>query len=326
MKTSGKLDNWVKQGLISKDQAVRILNYEQSNNSNMVLKWMYLIAGLFIGLGVILIIGANWENIPPSIKLAGDFALWGVVLYQAYRSVLYQKNKLKEFFLVLSFLFIGATIGLIGQIFNLSGGWQSFASFWALLGLPFVLCSRLLSFNMCWLCLFFSIFDFEWFEKFLDYIDTHLDGVFLTVIVLSLLSYAGKKSDETLHKFTLLPKAFENLSLFMAYASIFSASFVRHAWFFFYFSDVGSLLIYLFSFAFFAARMLMAVKTQNMISFKRNATAVEIYIFLIFAMQFGDLLLSGFGFILGGLSVLGLIYILKKTSKYIKKMEVFHVS
>ncbi len=326
MKTSEKLEKWVAQGLISKEQAEKILISEQSNNSNFVLKWMYLIAGLFIGLGVILIISANWENIPPFLKLAGDFTLWGIVLYQAYHSVMYKKNKLKEFFLVLSFLFIGATIGLLGQIFNLSGGWQSFACFWALLGLPFVLCSRLLSFNICWLCLFFSIFDFGWLEKFLDYIDTHLDGVFLTVIVLSLLSYAGKKLDETVHQFTLLPKAFENLSMVMAYVAIFSASFVRHTWFFFYFSDFGSLLMYLFSFAFFAFRMALAVQTQNMLSFKRNAAAVEIYIFLIFANQLSDLLLSGFGFILSGLSVLGLIYILKKTSKYIKKMGVFHAA
>ncbi|MBE6449111.1 MAG: hypothetical protein E7013_00190 [Alphaproteobacteria bacterium] len=195
---------------------------------------------------------------------------------------------------------------------------------WSLLGLPFVLFSQLLSFNFCWLCLFFTLFDFDWIDKLIDYIDKHLDGMILVVIFLSLLSYAGKKLDENVNRYTLLPKAFRNLSMFMAYVIVFIGSFVRRFWFFLYFSKVSSLLVYIFAFLFFATRMFLAVKTQNMVSFKRNAIAVEVYIFLIFANCFGNLLLSGFGFILGGVAVLALIYLLRKTSKYIKTMEVFH--
>lgn len=324
MKTSDKLQKWVEKDLITKEQAQKILLFENSRNSNIVWKWMYGIAGLFIGLGIILIIGANWNAIPPSFKLVGDFTLWGVVLYQTYLSLINKKDKIKELFLILSFLFVGATIGMIGQIFNLSGGWHSFALAWSVLGLPFVLYSRLLSFNFCWLCLFFSLFNLGWLEFFLDYINTHIDGIMMSVILLSLLSYAGKKLDEEIHHLTLLPRAFQNLAKIMSYAIIFLGSFVRQTWFFLYFSDVSSLFVYIFAFAFFAVQMLIAVKMQNMISFKRNAIAVEIYIFLIFANRFGNLLLSGFGFLLGGLAVLGLVYALKKTSKYIKKMEVFH--
>ena len=61
-----------------------------------------------------------------------------------------------------------------------------------------------------------------------------------------------------------------------------------------------------------------------MLSFKRNAIIVELYIALIFITRFGDLFLSGIGFILGGLAVLGLIYLLKRTAKYITEMEAFH--
>ena len=324
MKIANKLQNWVKLGLITQKQAEEILRSEQSNHSNIVWKWMYGIAGLFIGLGLILIISANWDYIPESLKLFGDFAVWAGVLYGAYQSVIKEKGKIKELFLVLSFLFIGATIGLIAQIFNLSGGWHSFAMAWSLLGLPFVLFSRLLSFNFCWLWLFFTLFDFSWLEKILDYMDRHLDGLVIAVVVLSLISYAGKKLDEIFNKYTLIPKALQNLSMFMAYVVIFFGSFIRHEWFFFYFSDVSVVLAYIFAFIFFGARMFLAVQAQNMLSFKRNAIAVEIYIFMIFANRFGNLLLSGFGFIISGLAVLGLIYLLRKTSKCIKSMGVFH--
>lgn len=324
MKISGKLQKWVKEGLISQAQADKILLFEQSDHSSIVWKWMYGIAGLFIGLGVILIIGANWDYIPAPLKIFGDFAIFAAVLYGAYWSVINKKTKIKEMFLILSFLSVGATIGLIGQIFNLSGGWHSFAMAWSILGVPFVLFSRLLSFNFCWLCLFLTLFDFGWFKYIVDYLDKQLDGIILTVIVLSLLSYAGRKLDESFNKYTLLPQAFQNLSMLMAYVIVFIGSFIKSYWFFFYFSNVSSLVVYIFAFLFFAARMALAVKTQNMISFKRNAIAVEIYIFLIFVTRFGNLLTSGFGFIFGGFAVLALIYMLKNTSKYIKSMGAFH--
>ena len=144
MKIANRLQNWVEQGLISQSQAEQILLSEKSNHSNIMWRWMYGIAGLFIGLGFILIIGANWDDIPAGVKLFGDFALWAGIIYAAVKSVADKKSKASEILLVLSFLFAGATIGLIGQIFNLNGGWHSFAMAWSLLGLPYVLFSRLL--------------------------------------------------------------------------------------------------------------------------------------------------------------------------------------
>ncbi len=317
MKLANKLQNWVKQGLISPSQAEEILRSEQSNHSNMVWKWMYGIAGLFIGLGIILIISANWDYIPAWLKLFGNFAIWAAVLYHTCQSVINKKSKISEILLVVSFLFVGATIGLIGQIFNLSGGWQSFAMAWSLLGLPYVFFSRLLSFNFCWNILFFTSFDFNFIERVFNYINQHLDGLILAIAVLSLLSYAGKKLDESTNKYTLLPKAFQSFSMFTAYMLVFSTC----VW---YNTGIISVLAYIIAFLFFGARMFMAVKAQDMLSFKRNAIAVEVYIFLIFVSRFENLLLSGFGFIVAGLAVLALIYSLRKTSKYIKTMEVFH--
>ena len=97
MKISNKLQKWVDQGLISKKQAEKIMLSEQSNNSNMAWKLMYWIAGLLIGVGFILIIGANWDDIPAPIKLLGDFGIWAGILYGTYWSVLNKKDTLKEY-------------------------------------------------------------------------------------------------------------------------------------------------------------------------------------------------------------------------------------
>jgi len=152
----------------------------------------------------------------------------------------------------------------------------------------------------------------------------HLEISILTITALSLLSYACKKLDKYVHAYVLLPKALEHLSMFMAYITAFFTCFFHRLYFFSYFSDGTFLLAYLVAFTFFAIRMCLAFKTQNMLSFKRNAIIVEFYVALIFITRFGDLFLSGIGFILGGFAVLGLIYLLKRTAKYITEMEAFH--
>ena len=96
MKLSNKLKNWVEQGFITKKQAEKILLSEQSKHTNIIWKWMYGIAGLFIGLGFILIIGANWDAIPAPLKLLGNFAIFAGVIYGAYNSTINKKDKAKK--------------------------------------------------------------------------------------------------------------------------------------------------------------------------------------------------------------------------------------
>ena len=57
--------------------------------------------------------------------------------------------------------------------------------------------------------------------------------------------------------------------------------------------------------------------------FKRNTVLLEIWIFILFASVYENLFMSGIGFILSGLAILGMIKILKKTSKFIQNMEAF---
>ena len=75
MKISKKeLEKLNKEGLITFQQVEQITNYYQTNNDNNKLwKRLFVIAGLLIALGIILIIGANWSLIPNFIKITVDF-------------------------------------------------------------------------------------------------------------------------------------------------------------------------------------------------------------------------------------------------------------
>ena len=321
MSLINKTNIWVENKIISAEQAQHILAFEKSRHNNTFWKVAFVIAGLLIGLGIILVISSGWKNIPDIVKLVGAFSLLGGFSYTTFWHLQNQRNGWKEFFAILSFLMIGATIGLIGQIYNLDGGWNAFALTWSLLGLPFVLCSRVLFFNVVWFLLFFSYFDIE---KFLDYTFDTVQLSVLSTIFLLLLGYAGNKLDQAFNRYTLLAKAFEKVALWSCYLAIFYMAGrwgLSGQWTSRPASDVWMTNIFIFSFA--AFRLFLAIQAQNITSFKRNALLTEIYIFLLFVCGVRNLFASGIGFILGGLLVLLLIYILRRTTQYIKTMEIF---
>ena len=316
MKISKKLQKLVDQGLISQEQAEQITLSDQSGHSNLVWKVMFGIAALLIGLGVILIVSANWRNIPDPVKLLGDFAIWGGILCATYWSVVNKKERIKELFLLLSFLFVAATIGLIAQIFHLSGGWHSFAITWAVLGLPFVLFSRLMTVNILWLWLVISTLEYDFWKAIMDMFD-HAPRTVLVVgtLVLAALSYTGRQIYNLLGKIIVLPKAFSRLSFWAMYWFALGTG-----------ASLGFRYVFanIFVFVFLGIQLLLAVSNKNMTSFTRNAHLAELYILFLFFTRYGNLFNSGLGFIFVGCVLLGALYGLKKTSKYIKTMEVFH--
>ena len=321
MSLTTKTNKWVENKLISPEQAQAILAFEKSSHNNIFWKVAFVIAGLLIGLGLILIVSSGWQDIPDFVKLSAAFLLLGGFSYATYWHLEKQHKGWKEFFAILSFIMIGATIGLIGQIFNLDGGWSSFAMAWAILGLPFVLCSRVLFFNIVWLLLLLSHFNIG---RLLEILFDTLQNSILSTLLLLLLSYAGNKLDQTAHPYTLLAKAFEKLTMWSTYLAVFYIAGrwgLAGKWLSAQAAQVWGANVFIFVFA--AFRLFLAIRAQNITSFKRNALLTEIYIFLLFVCGVRNLFASGIGFILGGLLVLGLIYILRRTTQYIKTMEIF---
>ena len=183
MSLAKKTAVWVQHQIISAEQQKNILDFERARSNKTFWNSAFIVAGSLIGLGLCLLIAANWKVLPSAVKLTGDFALLGGLIYAVWHCKRAGHNGLKELFAVLAFLLVGGTIGLIGQVFQLSGGWSRFALAWALLGLPYVLLSRSGFINTGWLLLLITAVRWESLLKQLEAVWHLLSG--MAVLVLS---------------------------------------------------------------------------------------------------------------------------------------------
>ena len=308
-----KVQTWIEKDFITADQGSQIIEFEKQRNTGFFLKASFTLAGTLIGLGLCLIVASNWAMMSELPRIICIFAIFGAFIYGAYYYTAVRPSKIKELFLTLCFLMTGATIGLIGQIFNLEGGWRNFALAWGFLSLPYIIFSRIKVVNIAWVFLIASCFNFGFWEKVFDYIKDRLDGFILLAIAFFVLSYAFKITNKEIKKITIMAEAVSDFLLLMTYICLVVGGL--------YWQGVIAHVVVLL---FLAGRMLWGVKIQDISLFKRNAVLAELYIFAIFVTCFGNLFMSGVGFVIGGLVILGFIKILKKTMHYIKNMEVFH--
>ena len=118
---------------------------EKLHDENYWLMILAYFSAFLIGLGIIALVAANWEQIPNNIKLGG-----AIVLMIANASAVILSMKFKKIILtqVLCGVFaalIMAVIGLIGQIFQLRSDVSGACLLWALCAWPlFLITPRLL--------------------------------------------------------------------------------------------------------------------------------------------------------------------------------------
>lgn len=157
MNNTKKLNQWLQAGLITPDQQASILAFEAEHpqRSNWWLYSFMILGTAIIGLGVISLIAANWANIPDSVKLGADFALLGLLaggIYWQYPNR--QQGIWFEVLLVGFMLLCLATIGLIAQIYHISGKWYHALLFWAAITSLLSLFARNLFTRFFWVTLF----------------------------------------------------------------------------------------------------------------------------------------------------------------------------
>jgi uncharacterized membrane protein len=129
--------------VISAEIAESIRTYyhrkEQSTPNRLILVFGIL-GALLVGLGIILIIAHNWENLSKGFKtvlafiplLIGQFA----IAYSIFKRS--GSNTWREASACFLIFAIGASISLISQIYNIEGNLSSFLLTWSLLVLPIV--------------------------------------------------------------------------------------------------------------------------------------------------------------------------------------------
>ena len=118
---------------------------EKLHDENYWLMILAYFAAFLIGLGIIALVAANWEQIPNNVKLGGAVSLMVVNAFAVILSMKFKKNILTQVLCGVFAALIMAVIGLIGQIFQLRSDVSGACLLWALCAWPlFLITPRLL--------------------------------------------------------------------------------------------------------------------------------------------------------------------------------------
>ena len=214
-----KLDKLVAAGIISAEQKQQILDFDKDKNAGFIGRLLSVLGIFIIGCGIISVVAANWNYIGESFKL---FVMFALLFGSGYMAYLWQKQGLQsraEKMLVGLFLLSGAAIGLIIQIYQLSGGqWYSVLAVWFLVTAPLLFvakekylpCFWVPVFLMwCYACAQDALYqgDFLAFRKYVyggdKLIIIALFGSFVFLAKMIMLYMPQFKLGEVLHKYAL---------------------------------------------------------------------------------------------------------------------------
>lgn len=137
------LKQWVANGFINQTQADQIYQYESiQQHTSWVLSSLLVLGVLIIGLGVISIVAANWQQIPDLVKLISDFSILIFLSLVIVRSWSLKKEIQFEISLLFFMILCLASIGLIDQIYHTGGELYQALMFWSLITLPAATAAR----------------------------------------------------------------------------------------------------------------------------------------------------------------------------------------
>ncbi len=120
-----RLADWREHGLLTDEQGQRILEYERSRTAGTGRSWvlygLLVLGGSVVGIGVISLIAANWEEIPAGAKLGGAFAALIALAWLAYRAREEDRRIRFDVLAVLLALSVLGTIALVAQVYHTGG-------------------------------------------------------------------------------------------------------------------------------------------------------------------------------------------------------------
>lgn len=136
-----QLPQWERDGLITAENAATLRQRHSFDDSGPGAAQiaMGVLGALLIGIGLIAIIGYNWDGFNRPVRLL--FAFVPMLGAQAFSWRVLRRGEdcerwLRETAAFFQAMTAGACIALVSQIYNLGGGWPEFLLAWALLSLP----------------------------------------------------------------------------------------------------------------------------------------------------------------------------------------------
>ena len=141
-KIINELPDLVKQNVISSEVANKIENYYIKKTevpSNRLFVIFGVLGSALIGLGIILMVAHNWDDLSKTSKTI--LAFLPMLIGQIFVGFSILKNKTsvwKESSGTFLFFAVGACIALVSQIYNIPGDLSGFLLTWIVLGLPLI--------------------------------------------------------------------------------------------------------------------------------------------------------------------------------------------
>lgn len=163
MRLEQKLKRWVDKGLIGSEQSEAILNFEENRKSPYLYYSFLILGAVVIGIGVIAIIAANWEEIHDFVKLGFGLAVLALVAGLGFWKR--ENSNLLTVFIILYSILILGMIGLISQVYNLEGEYYQAAMLWCILSCLFLIATDSKTFLHLWI-LGFQIFIIGWIQEY----------------------------------------------------------------------------------------------------------------------------------------------------------------
>jgi uncharacterized membrane protein len=151
MNIDRKLAQWRDAGLLDEAAAARIAEFEHTSHRPVLLYALGGLGALTVGIGIISIVAANWEAISRQTKLGIDLAFGAVLAAALYAAASRGEKWLTDVLAGIYYLFVLASIALIGQLYQLGSPQHHGLLTWSLATAPFMLLVRGTLLGAVWL-------------------------------------------------------------------------------------------------------------------------------------------------------------------------------
>ena len=200
-----KIKSWVKHKLISPRQAALILNPHQAMASEPTrvqqmpiptktkektkatsaqpvktfhLSFISAVCYLALGsilLGIIAVVAANYDKIPPIVRALSTLSCLCAVTFAVFYTYIKGKNRIKEWFIVAGVGLIGANIATVSQWFQLSGNPMDALFWWSVLSVCFIGISKKEFWAYLWyLAVAFTFISSDYLKPVMNFMSYHI--------------------------------------------------------------------------------------------------------------------------------------------------------
>jgi len=138
---------WVQKDLLSRDQAQNILKLygtqlPEGDQSARGYHILMTLAALFMGLAFLVLVSANWEEIPRAVRMGGLIAFTAGANIMGIRAYSQERSSAGTIWLFLGSILYGTSIMLIAQIYHLGEHFPDGIYWWVLGVLPVALLTK----------------------------------------------------------------------------------------------------------------------------------------------------------------------------------------